>query len=343
MPEYHYISLLQLKLTHEYSEPAVYEGFEVVVSQETRQKISGQGLLFRNSKDGFHLLAEARDNGGVLEMTKPIDEEVRLQFFLSVKDLNFFNKTEGDRASLGSELFYFNSEDANTTPDGEELLNGPLLNPVRYVSSAFSQTKDDSNAVALRLTDPDGLEQDFRYRNDQARLEFAASKPGLYSLQEFDNGGTGIGTAEDIYFHLEAGANRPLIIFEAMLTPGWDISTPRLYLMRFEARAVIWRYQVYKHQTRFPEGITDIYNNLSINIPGSSDLPGGISFSAPSGSDPATLEASDSVKLREKPYRPIQLQNDGETVVENLSNPDVSRLQIDGSTWISNINVNLYL
>lgn len=342
MPEFHYISLLRLKLNHEYYTPAVMRDLKLAVPIETQRKLYAAGLLYRPADDGCHLVAESIDNGGTLEMTRPIEEDLKLSFFLKLQNPLFLNTTEGDRAFLGENLFYFNSNSANSTSEGEEMLNGPLLNPVTFTSGTLSVSRTNSSAAKLQVTGPDAFTTVILFTSPSGSIYilFNPTNPGLYTLQELDATDAPLGTPVDVYYHPEAKSHNPIILMEVIIAPPVDLLNPTTYLFNFEARKVLWRYQIYKHDTPSPLGSIDSYTSLAVDA-SSSDLP--VSFSAASGTDPVIIESSGSIKLREKPYRPIQLQNGPETVLQNLANPDVSRLQQDGSQWVSNINLNLYI
>lgn len=341
MPEYHYISLLRLKLNHEYYAPAVMRDLAVKIPVETRQKLHAAGLLYRPTTDGCQFIAEAIDHGGTLEMTKPIEEDLRLNLFLELQNPLFLNITEGDRVSLGEEVFYFNTNNATTASEGEELLSGPLTGAVSQTSGKLQVSRSGPAASKLQVTGPEAFAAVVLFPSTGIiDIHFNRANPGLYNLQELDSSDIPTGSATDIFFHPEISNYTPVIVLEATIAPPADLSTAVTYLFNFEARSVLWRYLIYKHDTSFPTGSADIYTSLAVDAAGS-DLP--VSFAAATGADPVIIESGGNIKLREKPYRPIHLQNGADTVLQNLANPDASRLELDAGQWVSPINLNLYI
>ncbi len=343
MPEYHYISLLRLKLTHEFYGLSSFEGLQVIAPFATRQKMQDLGLLYRPTDNGCHIIAEAINKAGTLEAARPIEEEQRLQLFLAITNPAFLSITEGDPVQAGRQIFYFNSSAATSTGAGEEILNGPLLGAVGLKSRNFSYVRKDSNAVRIQITNPlgDSSTQLFKFNNGSLSINFNSGLPGLYQLQELDNGNNPLGSAEEIYFHPEATSANALIAFEVVLNPPVDLTTPTNYLFNFEAREVLWRYQIFKHALPNSLG-TDPYTGLAVlHTPQGSDPL--IPFAAASGSNPVTIQSTGPVKLREQAYRQVNLENSGDTVLENLSNPDARHLKEDSGQWVSDIKLNLYI
>lgn len=103
----YYKTFFQVTIDHNYYDDGVCRDFDIRPLPETARLFAGHKLMFKKEINGFKILFQALDNNRI--PTVELDEGVRLNFSMHLKNSSLYNFTELPDKSSHKEVYHFDS------------------------------------------------------------------------------------------------------------------------------------------------------------------------------------------------------------------------------------------
>lgn len=219
-----------------------------------------------------------------------------------------------------------------------EISNAGALTAVKAVASApiiyYTITTNDS--VKLRLKDPRGNELAVTHlgagsQGKEIALEVPAGRKGLFSVEE-DNGSP----ATPVYYFVHEGVYGSTYAgVIQLITPSFTYDGKEFFRITFAPKAVKWKYYFVSRAMSASDMITrlrvvdsgfasvdDTHAEFTFSVPAELDPDDKVKSVFPAGDAVVEVISDDVIAFREKPRKKIELQDNSQPRIENLSNPD---------------------
>lgn len=336
-------TLLKINLSHEYHADGLCNELRIIPTQSTIHLLNRFGILIKNTISGAVLLYESPD--GSPGMKIPIENEMKLTFQFSTSNPVFINYTDADFSNETLTVFYFNNLNPTINGQNHTILDSKLTAPLKLENRLLKVMKINSTAkfILIKNINDESVKYYFDNQFDELKVNLSDFSPGKYKLEQFDSTHTKIGNTYTYYYNNEITVRNTLGVFELFIDENYDPANPVSFLFNFKSRPTFWRYKILKNTSTPPLTIDNI-NAATLSVKHEPENPADeIIFESAIGTDPITIISQSTVKLKEKGYDKIRLKKNSEILISNLPNASVEKLEIDGSDWLSDIYVYVYV
>jgi hypothetical protein len=336
-------TLLRINFSHEYHADDSCKELEIIPTQSTHNLLSRYGILFKKTNKGAVLLYESPDGGPGMKI--PIESELKMAFQLSPTNPAFLNYTDADFSNEAISLFYFNNLNPAINEHKHTILDSKLTAPLKMETRQLKVKKINSTAkfILIKNIKDESVKYTFDSQFDELKVNLFDFPTGKYTLEQFDSAHNKIGNTYTYYYNDEFADRKVLGIFELFIDENYNPANPVSFLFDFKSRPTWWRYKILKNPST-PPLVIDNLTAATISVKHDPENPADeIVFKSATGTDPITIVSQSAVKLKEKGYDKIRLKKNSEILISNLPNASVEKLQNDGSSWLSDIYVYVYV
>jgi hypothetical protein len=106
---YAFDTLANVQFSHSYFSDNVFSGLTVNVPASTRGVLNNLGLLVKPFKGGFYVLYDQNFGGNPRTRDEVLNENIRLEFTLSLNDPYFYSCTSGLPGQIAGSIYYFHN------------------------------------------------------------------------------------------------------------------------------------------------------------------------------------------------------------------------------------------
>jgi hypothetical protein len=330
--ELHWTQLLTLKVGHAYYADGSCRDFSFQPTEETELNLKNLRLIFRQTPDGFVLLADSKKSLGLVK--SPLLKVEKLSFLIRNANAKFYNFTDLTFPAAGS-LFYFHNRLENVAGKlkrkmlhGKDFFTAAEEEQVRWSGRRFNYDLGAKKPGKWELADalgrkmpaeaaliPDGSSKlliDLRDKQEGAFTLKAGDKPfQFYTSDKMLDAYFGV---LDIYLDQASGKYQLV---------GKDQFVSQEYHIQFQNRKTYWRYFL------IDQGAKKEKPNFSdpvINTNGT-ELPfGKFTFvELPNQHHAAVVESTEPLALHERVSDNdkllLRMKRDGKAIVKPIKLP----------------------
>lgn len=338
-----YNKFFTIRFMHEYYEDGNCKDFIVQPTSSTQNVLTRYGILFKNLSNGCLLLYEATDDIGTPKF--PVDEDLKLTFTFSLQNSLFLNFTDVTFSPESSSVYYFNNLNPAISGQEHTIVDAGISAPIPLTTNILRLTKNGPTAsyVMIRDINDNGFKTKFNTELDELKIDLSQYDDGKYTVQQYDNSNTPLGTSFTFYYNSDLTGEMPYGIFEVNLDDNYDPTNPVTYLFKFKSRETYWRYNILKNEANPPIAVDDI-SASTVSVKHEPDNPADkINFAIASGADPIIVHSANVVKLTENGFEKIRLYKNRNILLSNLPNPTADKIDYSGGAWVSDIYVYVYV
>jgi len=343
MSNIYFNTLLNIKLSHEFHTDGLCNELNIIPTDSTKKLLNRFGLLFKKTNSGAILLYESTD--GSPNMKIPIENDLKFTFQFSVVNSSFITFTDLDFSNQILTLYYFNNLQPTISGNEHTLVDSKLPAPIKLVSQRLRLVKADAtvNYALLKNSKNESTRYFFNSDFDERTIDLTDFPFGKYTIDQFDQAHNKLGNTFTFFYSKEINAPKLFGTCELFIDKNYDLANPISFLFNFKSRPTIWRYKILTKPSSPPLTAADV-NAATLAVKHEPENPADeILFKSASGTDPVIILSKDKVKLKEKGYDKIRLKKNSETLISSLPNANLTKLEKDGSDWLSDIYVYVYV
>jgi len=337
--------LFNISLKHEFYEDETCNDVMLEPTQDTISKLRNYGLIFKNLANGGIVLFEAEKSNGTTVPKIPIDSSLKFTFQFNLINRSFQNFTDIVSGSNPRSIYYFNNLSASVSGQVQTILNSQVADPISLYDKSLMVEKETTSIHYILLTDIESkiFKYYFKPGSNNLVVDLSEIPKGKYDVAQFDINDSQTGSITEIYCDPEVAGNLPFGVFEVFIDETYDVEDPATFLFNFKSRQTQWRYKVLKNIASPPLG-TDDFNATTLSVVHEPDNPADkIIFNAATGTDPIIIGSQSIIKLKEKSVDKIRLKKNGDNLISNLPNASADKLEHNGTNWITDIYVYVYV
>ncbi len=126
---YAFDTLMKVQFNHSYFADNVFNSLSINVGNKTMEVINNMGLLVKVFKGGFYILYDQNFTGKHRTREDVLNENLKFEFTLTLKDPHFYNYTANLPAQINNAIFYFNNslKIPSASPNTNLLHNGEFV------------------------------------------------------------------------------------------------------------------------------------------------------------------------------------------------------------------------
>lgn len=343
MSNIYFNTLLKISLSHEYHADGLCNELEIKPTRSTLSLLNKYGILFKKTGSGATLLYESPD--GSTTMKVPVEEELKFTFLFTVNNPAFYTFSDIEFGSEPLSTFYFNNLNPVINGQNHTILDSKLTSPIKLETRLLTVNKLDSTVKFFIIKNI--KDEEFKYyfdiKSGESKVRLSDFLPGKYTIEQFDFSHNKVGTTYTYYYNDEIFSSNLLGVIELFIDSSFNPANPVTYLFNFKSRPTIWRYNILKKPAT-PSLTSDNITAATISVKHEPDNPADeIIFKPPTGTDPIVILSNNAVKMKEKGYDKIRLKRNTEILISNLPNSSAEKIENDGSNWLSDIYVYVYV
>ena len=354
---YYYNTLFSIECFHQYYTDGFCRDLQVEPTEECFDTLKGYGLLFKQRDNGGVVIVEQNNTGTemlpVLEPKVPLEAGTVFTFKICLKNPLFLNITAVDQKEIEPfSVFVFSNKPGAVESifDGIRSIqvhDGPLAGPVQAVGKVFRHHVNLSlNPVLLAVHDESGLllsQIPVNSTMPGVTVDLGGYPEGRYELRSLDAAGVVV-QSQKVFAGSDFLSPRLFGFLQVRYTPEimGHSEKQHAFTLDFESRRIDWIYKINVEEIEPGEGESLALNNIQLQR---ADLSTNFSKSVSLAEPRQVIFSSDDrIKLREKPYKGIQLKDgaavDADVLIKNMPNPEIDRLVKDEA---SDLRSEMYL
>jgi len=338
MADTFFLKLFEVVVKHDYYTSGLSSDFTFRPSNECKSALKRFGLLFKPIANGFAVLYGARISGPLKVPVKPIDNNERFTFIMSLKNQYLLNFSELPLDNAENEIFYFDNITNNKSSTGELLVVDDTTNKytgandvITIGANIYTYIENTINPFAvakiLDKFDNELISKTFNNAGGKITCQFDISRlePAVY---KFWYDGTVKQTFykdnrllfERIFGIIDIFKNNSVPADYRFADAGGNVSFKQ-YVLQFHRRSTIWKYFVIKKYKRLAPA-------LGLQV-GANPVITGTPHILPDGTDSTLFDFSTPSEMKEKPVENIKLISNGTVLIQNLPNPATDIIKPD--------------
>ena len=151
----------ELTISHKYFVNSIFKGGQLVPFMDSKNKMKQYGLLLRQYRNQYTLLASWDLNNENLTWNERLAQVSNLYFYLTSKDVNFLNYTNLPMETGTDQQFYFTNQQGKqtiqkgaTVTDADQLKSYPSIFtlPIPKTEKVNVLIKDSTGTVVWKKT-----------------------------------------------------------------------------------------------------------------------------------------------------------------------------------------------
>jgi hypothetical protein len=329
--------MFEVIIKHDYFTSGFSTDFSFKPTKECRFALSRYGLIFKSAANGFAVFYEAKETGGIKLPVKPISNDERFSFVMTLNNRSFQNFTELPLDNVITQRYYFDNLDDNKNGSDLLLVNDPVkkfvdkddVTDIEANILNYSESSVNQSALVKILDKFNNVMMSKAFSNIGGRInaqfDLSILDAGVYKIEVDgvikktfykDN----IILFDNVFGIIDIFKNSSVPSDYRFADTAGNVSFKQ-YIIQFHRRSTIWKYFVIKkYKTTAP--------NLTLQV-GANPALSGSPHILPDGTSSTLFDLLSPSELKEEPVENIKLISNGTILIQNLPNPSVEIIKPD--------------